>query len=97
MISVRFIRFNGAGVLRPRKCLWSKWTRGFKPRFNGAGVLRPRKSAIRACEYLGILPLQWGRGFKTPEMPVEQVDAGLQAPLQWGRGFKTPEIVMPPA
>ena len=36
--------------------------------------------------------LQWGRGFKTPEMIRTRIEMHMVALLQWGRGFKTPEI-----
>ncbi len=36
--------------------------------------------------------LQWGRGFKTPEISTENPVIHAAIKLQWGRGFKTPEI-----
>ena len=38
-----FLRFNGAGVLRPRKSAAQPGCGGAAQSFNGAGVLRPRK------------------------------------------------------
>ena len=36
--------------------------------FNGAGVLRPRKSHLGTTFLFVFHLLQWGRGFKTPEI-----------------------------
>ena len=36
--------------------------------------------------------LQWGRGLKTPEMPLMMAEKEIYPMLQWGRGLKTPEI-----
>ena len=60
--------------------------------FNGAGVLRPRKSDDQVNDDSSIVGLQWGRGFKTPEICHSKRADGRAGTLQWGRGFKTPEI-----
>ena len=84
--------FNGAGVLRPRKLQKFRETAGHPLCFNGAGVLRPRKYWEAARLTAGSLKLQWGRGFKTPEIGVGTEQIFAITPLQWGRGFKTPEM-----
>ena len=43
-------RFNGAGVLRPRKLRAWSLPRRRKRCFNGAGVLRPRKCRLKRQE-----------------------------------------------
>ena len=65
--------------------------------FNGAGVLRPRKYFIVGELGDRIEKLQWGRGFKTPEIWRVLLRAADRYALQWGRGFKTPEMAALPA
>ena len=91
----RTLRFNGAGVLRPRKlprwirtllrCSALQWGRGLKT--PEMPQLKPMKPTCWG--------LQWGRGLKTPEIVLTADEPAWLCVLQWGRGLKTPEIVFP--
>ena len=89
------VRFNGAGVFRPRKFFVLCRAKPTYEASMGPGSFDPG-NGVRAAEPADAAPgLQWGRGLSTPEMnpSISDVQAGLM--LQWGRGLSTPEIRCP--
>ncbi len=90
----RPVRFNGAAVIRPRKCvrLDCRQIRSER-RFNGAAVIRPRKYAASQARVPTRRRLQWGRGHSTAEIDVTASRwSGSTDRLQWGRGHSTAEM-----
>ena len=85
-------RFNGAGVLRPRKCALRRELRRLPRRLQwGRGLKTPeiRRKILTARSRPR---LQWGRGLKTPEIrhspPHQRKDssfngAGVLRPRKW--------------